>query len=108
MAGSSPAGPTKCYSLGYDVENRRPLRFSISDYVVRGGLAQLGERLPCTQEVRGSNPLASTTLGDAFSALRGSAFSLGIPWLLQPSPIASGDGILHFNATTSKREPVTF
>ena len=25
-----------------------------------GGLAQLGERLPCTQEVRGSIPLVST------------------------------------------------
>ncbi len=27
-----------------------------------GELAQLGERLPCTQEVRGSNPLFSITL----------------------------------------------
>ena len=27
----------------------------------RGGLAQLGERLLCTQKVSGSNPLASTT-----------------------------------------------
>ena len=26
----------------------------------RGGLAQLGERLPCKQEVSGSNPLIST------------------------------------------------
>ena len=26
-----------------------------------GGLAQLGERLPCTQEVSGSIPLISTT-----------------------------------------------
>ena len=26
-----------------------------------GDLAQLGERLPCTQEVRGSIPLVSTT-----------------------------------------------
>ena len=26
-----------------------------------GGLAQLGERLPCTQEVIGSSPLSSTT-----------------------------------------------
>ncbi len=25
-----------------------------------GGLAQLGERLPCKQEVSGSNPLIST------------------------------------------------
>ena len=27
-----------------------------------GGLAQLGERLPCTQEVSGSTPLLSTTM----------------------------------------------
>jgi len=27
---------------------------------VKGGLAQLGERLPCTQKVSGSIPLAST------------------------------------------------
>ena len=26
-----------------------------------GGVAQLGERLPCTQEVIGSNPFTSTT-----------------------------------------------
>ena len=26
-----------------------------------GGLAQLGERLPCTQEAIGSNPIISTT-----------------------------------------------
>ena len=29
----------------------------------RGGLAQLGERLPCKQEVSGSIPLISTTCG---------------------------------------------
>ena len=28
-----------------------------------GGLAQLGERLPCTQEVSGSIPLSSTSYG---------------------------------------------
>ena len=27
-----------------------------------GGIAQLGERLPCKQEVSGSNPLTSTIL----------------------------------------------
>ena len=27
-----------------------------------GGVAQLGERLPCTQEAIGSNPFTSTTL----------------------------------------------
>ncbi len=30
-------------------------------YPLRGPLAQLGERRPCTAEVRGSNPLRSTT-----------------------------------------------
>ena len=30
-------------------------------YVGHGDLAQLGERLPCTQEARGSIPLLSTT-----------------------------------------------
>jgi hypothetical protein len=27
----------------------------------KGAVAQLGERLPCTEEVRGSSPLSSTT-----------------------------------------------
>ena len=30
---------------------------------ISGGLAQLGERLPCKQEVSGSNPLISTIYG---------------------------------------------
>ena len=29
---------------------------------IYGGIAQLGERLPCKQEVSGSNPLISTTI----------------------------------------------
>ena len=29
---------------------------------INGGLAQLGERLPCKQEVSGSNPLISTRI----------------------------------------------
>ena len=32
-----------------------------------GGVAQLGERLLCTQEVRGSNPLISTAKVFAFA-----------------------------------------
>jgi hypothetical protein len=35
-----------------------------------GDVAQLGERLPCTEEVRGSNPLISTTRHDREAALR--------------------------------------
>ncbi len=30
--------------------------------VKKGAIAQLGERLPCTQEVNGSIPFSSTTL----------------------------------------------
>ncbi len=33
-----------------------------------GALAQLGERLPCTQEVSGSIPLGSTTLHAVYDA----------------------------------------
>ena len=33
------------------------------DILLLGGLAQLGERLLCKQEVSGSSPLISTTLG---------------------------------------------
>jgi hypothetical protein len=38
-----------------------------------GAIAQLGERLPCTQEVSGSIPLGSTKLPDA--SLKGSSHS---------------------------------
>ena len=34
------------------------------DWDCRGGLAQLGERLPCKQEVSGSIPLISTNIMD--------------------------------------------
>ena len=47
--------------LGYNASVVPTLDFRLSTPRFRGGLAQLGERLPCTQEVRGSNPLASTT-----------------------------------------------
>jgi hypothetical protein len=42
VAGSNPVFPTMTFLYPY------------------GALAQLGERLPCTQEVRGSIPLGST------------------------------------------------
>jgi hypothetical protein len=41
---------------------------------VFGDVAQMGERLPCTEEVRGSNPLISTGVGG-----RG-AYGAGIGW----------------------------
>ena len=34
----------------------------LSRPTILGGLAQLGERLPCTQEVSGSIPLSSTII----------------------------------------------
>jgi hypothetical protein len=37
-----------------------------------GGVAQLGERLPCTQEVIGSIPFTSTISGDGYQEERGS------------------------------------
>ena len=33
-----------------------------SAFMLHGGVAQLGERLPCKQEVSGSNPLISTSI----------------------------------------------
>jgi len=41
-------GPYRCYNIRY------------------GAVAQLGERLPCTEEVRGSNPLSSTIVKPSF------------------------------------------
>ena len=40
------------------MENK-PIQILILDLNL-GGVAQLGERLPCTQEVIGSNPFTST------------------------------------------------
>ena len=40
---------------------------------LKGAIAQLGERLPCTQEVSGSIPLGSTKLPD--TALKVSSYS---------------------------------
>ena len=37
---------------------------------IRGGLAQLVERLPCKQEVSGSTPLISTTYGSLAQSVR--------------------------------------
>ena len=37
---------------------------------LRGGLAQLGERLPCKQEVSGSIPLISTPYGSLAQPVR--------------------------------------
>ena len=45
------------FALGLEVIKRRARSLRR-----RGGIAQLGERLPCKQEVSGSIPLVSTTL----------------------------------------------
>ena len=46
VGGSSPLGPT-------NMENKSKTQFY-------GGVAQLGEHLPCKQGVMGSNPIIST------------------------------------------------
>ncbi len=38
----------------------RRFKSCLPDHLKHGALAQLGERLPCTQEVSGSIPLGST------------------------------------------------
>ena len=46
---------------GVSLFNLEGIRFARGGTVPEnGGLAQLGERLPCKQEVSGSNPLIST------------------------------------------------
>ena len=42
------------------VQQRRAFALSTSN---RGAIAQMGERLPCTQEVAGSTPVGSTSTG---------------------------------------------
>ncbi len=57
--GSTPSRPTilwVSYSKVWDLNQERHAPF--------GGVAQLGERLPCTQEVIGSNPFTSTICCD--------------------------------------------
>ena len=66
------------------------LTFRLSP-LLRGGLAQLGERLLCTQEVRGSNPLASTMSDRDVSAILAGAFLLGVSGCSRASPITPGD-----------------
>ena len=44
-----------------DESQRKDLQKVKNGTLVNGGVAQLGEHLPCTQGVRGSNPLISTT-----------------------------------------------
>ena len=48
-------------ALGLGPRGRR-FESCLPDFLINGGLAQLGERLLCTQEVSGSIPLVSTIL----------------------------------------------
>ena len=50
VGGSSPLGPTSNEGYKYKVKKLQPY----------GGVAQLGEHLPCKQGVMGSNPIIST------------------------------------------------
>ena len=43
--------------------------------LINGGLAQLGERLPCKQEVTGSIPVLSTTQKRLIEAIRNCCFT---------------------------------
>ena len=54
VGGSSPLGPTS-------VQKNTNGEITTTFY---GGVAQLGEHLPCKQGVMGSNPIISTTLNN--------------------------------------------
>ena len=47
---------------GIDKRSMSTLNSNNTNNQIHGGIAQLGERLPCKQEVSGSNPLTSTIL----------------------------------------------
>ena len=51
-----------------------------------GGVAQLGERLPCTQEAIGSNPFTSTTI----MIVGGGKTELGELLSISEGPFGSG------------------
>ena len=53
-----------------------------------GAIAQLGERLPCTQEVSGSIPLGSTIATDVELTMHGQRFERNVAppaWFHHPS-----------------------
>ena len=54
VGGSSPLGPTSRFSCKIKVKK-------LPTQKTNGGVAQLGEHLPCKQGVMGSNPIISTT-----------------------------------------------
>jgi hypothetical protein len=54
------------------MNNKALLLFIVHCSLFCGGVAQMGERLPCKQEVSGSNPLVS--MGERVSVLRDEEF----------------------------------
>ena len=57
VGGSSPLGPTSAKAQNGEKQNPKDSKFEF----IYGGVAQLGEHLPCKQGVMGSNPIISTT-----------------------------------------------
>ncbi len=81
--GSTPSRPTTRFwisDFGFENNNNSEIRNPRSA-IFFGGVAQLGERLPCTQEAIGSNPFTSTRIksagGEAIRSDRASRFSSG-------------------------------
>ena len=69
VGGSSPPRPTTCQETGYRRQvsgkqaagrQQKDCHLAPDTWSLDGGVAQLGERLPCTQEVIGSIPFTST------------------------------------------------
>ena len=87
-AGSIPARRTICRWHAPDAEPSKPNGWTsgLDDNMdanrvplaAFGPLAQLGERLPCTQEAAGSNPARSTTADDV--AAYGHCHGICITW----------------------------
>ena len=50
--------------MDWDIFFKACIVFRVREWSSLGGVAQLGERLLCTQEASGSNPLISTTGGE--------------------------------------------
>ena len=75
--------------MGHDRSERVLQRRVTESGLAEGAVAQLGERLPCTQEVSGSIPLSSTKTAwknpdypDTVSVCRNKCFTLMKPFFL--------------------------
>ena len=76
VGGSTPPRPTTASKTRQRPET---IKFTLSSFYkpvsILGGVAQLGERLPCTQEVIGSIPFTSTTIENRQRKLKNLKFS---------------------------------